>query len=160
MADGDIETTTSESSSSETLDGHLLSATGATGMLLRLSLGTLFFVAALNKFLGEGGASGASRWIIGEFRETYLPWFLVAPFAYVLPYVEIVLGALLILGLFTRWALTFCGLLLISLAMGKAVTHDYATVSQNLNYVLLAAAGLWFASRDNPYALDAVLRHD
>ncbi len=161
MTDRHMETTSSSSSSSSAPgEGAILSATGAAALLLRLSLGMLFITAALNKFTGEGGAAGATRWIIGELRETYLPNALLIPYAYVLPYVEIILGSVLILGIFTRWALTFCGLLLISLALGKAATQDYTTVSQNLNYVLMAAVGLWLASRDNPYALDALLGRD
>ncbi len=149
----------SSSSSSEGLEERCacVSAEGAISLLLRLSMGMLFFIAGLNKFVGQGGASGAAQWIIGEFKETYLPLFLVVPYAYVLPYFEILLGAALILGIFTRAALLVCGLLLISLALGNAVTHDYATVANNLNYVLITAVALWFASRDNPYSLDGLL---
>lgn len=129
-------------------------AMAAAGLMLRLGLGMLFFIAALNKLVGPGPA-GFARWMLDEFAETYLPAIMIAPFAYVLPYVELLLGAALILGVFTRSALAVTGLLLVALAFGKAVQGDYTVVSANLNYVLMAAAALWFNRRGAAFSVDA-----
>lgn len=129
----------------------------AAALLLRLSLGMLFLIAALNKFLSEGGAAGVSQTIVDSFKDTYLPAFAVVPYSYVLPYVELALGLGLIVGVFTRHLLFACGLLLISLALGMAVKQEFATVTQNLNYVFMTAVGLWFSARDNRYSLDYYL---
>ncbi|HNV23234.1 MAG TPA: hypothetical protein PKM22_16380, partial [Candidatus Hydrogenedentes bacterium] len=86
-----------------------------------------------------------------------LPRILVLPYAYALPYVELLLGLVLILGIFTRISLTIAGLTLISLAFGKMVQQDHVTVANNLNYVFMAAVALWFAWRDNALSLDRFL---
>jgi thiosulfate dehydrogenase (quinone) large subunit len=141
----------------ETKNRWGISSEGAAAFLLRSSLGVLFFTAALDKFMAPIGASGVSQKLIESFKDTYLPSFVTVPFLYALPYIEITLGTVLLLGLFTREALVPCGLLLITLAFGKEVQQDYGTVAQNFNYVLLVAGGLWLASRDNTYSLDHVL---
>ncbi len=126
------------------------------GFLLRLALGVLLFVAAVNKFTGPG-PSGFAAWILDEFEATYIPRILVIPYAYTLPYIELLLGVALILGVFTKISLTVSGLLLISLAFGKMVQQDHATVANNLNYVLMAAVALWFAWKDNALSLDRLV---
>jgi len=130
---------------------------GAASALLRLSLGVLFFFAGLGKFLREGGAVGFGENLVESFSDTYLPRFLLIPFSYGLPYIEVVLGALLILGIRTREVLAVTGLLLINLAFGQILKHEYGTVANNFNYVLIAAAGLWLAGQDNRYSVDHFL---
>jgi thiosulfate dehydrogenase [quinone] large subunit len=123
---------------------------GAT-LLLRLALGMLFFFAAVNKFVG--GYDNFTSYILSDFEDTWLPAFLLYPYAYALPFVELVLGAVLILGLATRWSFLIAGVLLISLAFGKVVQQEYGVVASNLNYVLIAAAGLWTSSKGDDYGL-------
>ncbi|MBI4559971.1 MAG: DoxX family membrane protein [Candidatus Hydrogenedentes bacterium] len=135
-----------------------LSPEAAAGLLLRLALGLLFFLAGLGKFAGPGGPVGAAQGIADMFQPTFLPRILVVPFAYLLPYVEISLGALLILGVFTLEAFAVAGVMLISLAMGMAVQGKHDVVAHNLNYVLITAVGLWFTSKDNRFALDTRFR--
>jgi len=137
-----------------------LSAEGGAALLIRLSLGVLFFFAGLGKFLGEGGASAWSQGMSSGFSESYLPSFMVLPFAYVLPYVEVALGLVLVAGLFTQLTFLIAGLLLIALALGMVVQAQYGVAANNFNYVLMAAVGLWFSSNDNPYSADRIFRLD
>lgn len=117
---------------------------GAVGFLLRLPLGVLFFFAGLNKLIG--GYGNFINWILGEFDKTWLPQFLLYPYAYTLPFIEVILGALLIVGLFARPALFFAALLLTSLMFGKVVVQDYGVAANNANYVLIAALACFFNS--------------
>lgn len=133
-----------------------LTPESVAGFLLRLSLGVLLFFAAVGKFIGPG-PGGFANWILQEFEGTYLPRILVLPYAYTLPYLEFLLGVVLILGIFTRVSLTVAGLTLLSLAFGKMVQQDHATVANNLNYVLMAAIALWFAWKDNAISVDRLL---
>lgn len=140
-------------------DAHVrsgMSPESVAGFLLRLALGVLFFFAAIGKFTGPGPA-GFARYILQDFEGTFLPQFLVLPYAYTLPYIELLLGVVLILGIFTRISLTLAGLLLISLAFGKMLQQDHVTVANNLNYVFMAAIALWFAWRDNAISVDRLL---
>ena len=135
-----------------------LSPESVAGFLLRFALGVLFLFAAIGKFAGPGPA-GFANWTLQEFEATYLPRFMLIPYAYTLPYLEFVLGVVLILGIFTRTSLTVAALLLISLALGKMVLQDHATVANNLNYVFMAAVALWFAWQDNLLSLDRLVCH-
>jgi thiosulfate dehydrogenase [quinone] large subunit len=126
-------------------------------LLMRLSLGTLFLFAGLGKMMAPGGIGGVVQKIQEGFTNTWLPAFLVAPYAYALPFVEVAVGAALLLGLFTRWSFFFSGLLLVSLAFGMMLQQQHAVVSNNLTYVLMAAAGTWFSAKDNPLSVDRVV---
>jgi uncharacterized membrane protein YphA (DoxX/SURF4 family) len=72
---------------------------GFLALALRLGLGGLLVVSGVLKAIDGPAASAAS---VAGFR--LLPQPLVAPFGAIFPYVEIVLGAYLVLGLFTVWA--------------------------------------------------------
>ena len=65
-------------------------------LALRLALGAIFIVAGFSK---AGHADQFAAQIAG-FR--LLPQFAIAPLAIALPYLELLLGAYLILGLFSR----------------------------------------------------------
>ena len=49
-------------------------------------------------------------------------------FLTILPFAEFILGALIVAGLFTRWALTLGGLLITVLILGTALRSDWPTV--------------------------------
>lgn len=124
------------------------------GFLLRLPIGVLFLFAGLNKFVG--GYGNFVRWILQEMTEkTWLPKVLLYPYAYVLPFVEVVVGFLLILGLLTRPVLVVTALLLTSLMFGKVLAQDHVTVAGNANYVLITVIAYYFSQR-NRFSLDAL----
>ena len=124
-------------------------------LLIRLTIGILFFFAGLNKFIG--GYGNFINWIIEDMTsKTWLPELMLYPYAYVLPFLEIAVGALLILGLWTRPVIAAAGFLMISLTFGKVLAKDYPTVANNSNYVLMTAIAFFF-SQHNRYSLDSLL---
>lgn len=115
---------------------------------LRWSVGLLFFIAGLNKFMGEGGPAAAGAGIASGFTSTWLPMFMVKPFAYVTPYAELILGALLILGLARRFVAPLSALFMLALTFGVMLLPDMKdTVFKNMVYTFLfavtTAAGPW-----------------
>jgi thiosulfate dehydrogenase (quinone) large subunit len=122
--------------------------------LLRATLGIVFLFAGIGKFMGGVGnfAAELQRQFAGK-----LPMFIVTPFAYALPFAEVTIGALLVLGLFNVMALILTGLLLMALTFGKVMENDVATVAHNLTYVLINFLLLWLA-KYNDYSLDRLLR--
>ena len=102
--------------------------------LFRLSIGVnMFFHGFMRPF------TGLSAWVetIGAtFVDTYLPMPLVHAFLNVLPFFEMVLGALLILGLFTRWATIAGTVMMLGLLYGNTARQDWGTAGNNMHYVL------------------------
>src|SRR5438128_3797269 len=122
--------------------------------LLRLTLGIVFLFSGVGKFMG--GLSG----FVGTMNQHFsgkLPAVMVMPFAYVLPFGEVTVGALIVLGLFTRLGLTLSGLLLIGLTFGTVMLNDFPTVAHNVQYALVNFVLLW-VSEYNRYSSDSIFR--
>jgi thiosulfate dehydrogenase (quinone) large subunit len=82
-----------------------------------------------------------------------LPMLIVMPFAYSLPFIEVLLGTLILLGLLNPISLVLSGLLLIVLTFGMIILGDTPTVANNLIYVLINFALLYLAHY-NLYSVD------
>ncbi len=84
-----------------------------------------------------------------------MPEGLTHAFLLVLPYVELGLGILITIGLFTRWALALGGLLIAALVLGTAFRSDWTTVSEQMIYAIVYYVLLANRS-ENRYSLDAL----
>jgi thiosulfate dehydrogenase [quinone] large subunit len=78
--------------------------------------------------------------MVKQFANSLLPELLVRPFAAVLPFVEGVIGLLLIIGLFTRPALAAALLLMTALVFGSSLLEQWDTVGTQLVYGLFLFA--------------------
>jgi hypothetical protein len=89
------------------------------------------------------------------FTATFLPAGQVHFFLSVLPYIEAAAGALMLLGLFTFWALVAGALLMLVLIFGTGARQDWATVGLQTTYGLFY---YFLISRngDNWLALDCL----
>jgi thiosulfate dehydrogenase [quinone] large subunit len=124
--------------------------------VLRFTLGTAFLFHGVTRFVS--GWSAFSDQMVQNFGNTFLPEFMVRPFALSVPPVEAVLGALLSLGLFTRWTLIAGGLWMIALVFGTTIRQDYQTVAIQLLYALLFfVLQVWQSS--NRISLDELLQN-
>jgi putative oxidoreductase len=92
---------------------------GHVVLVLRLLLGAIFLVAGASK-IGHAAFFAAQ---IAGFR--ILPSALIAPLALVLPFLEVLLGGYLVIGLFTRTSAWIAAslLLLFDLAIASAVVR-------------------------------------
>lgn len=122
--------------------------------LLRVTLGVIFLFFGIGKFMGGIGlfADGMNQRFAGK-----LPSMLVLAFGYTLPFAEVLIGALLLLGLFTRIALVLSGLLLLALTFGTVMLGDAPTVAHNLQYALVNFILLYLADY-NGYSIDRLRR--
>ncbi len=119
--------------------------------LLRASLGINLLMHGLVRLPSLGGfAQGMVR----DFSATMLPAALVHGFAVVLPFAELTIGALLIVGLWQRAVLSAGILLMVALVIGTALLQRWDTLTQQMIYVLLYAALLATRSWDR-WSLDA-----
>ncbi len=116
-------------------------------LLLRLALGldialhgvTRLFIGGLTAFINSSSA---------PFQHSALPIGLVRAFLCVVPFVELPLGILLILGVGLRWTLALGAVLMIALEFGTAIRSDWTVVSSQLLYSLLYSALLFCRSYD------------
>jgi len=122
--------------------------------LLRVTLGVVFLFSGVGKFMGGIGnfVGGMEKQFAGK-----LPSALVLPFAYALPFMEVLFGALIVLGLFTSAALVLSGLLLLALTFGTVMLSDFPTVAHNVQYALVNFVLLSFADY-NGYSVDRLRR--
>lgn len=119
-------------------------------VLLRILFGIGFFSIGLGKIGGIGGFANA---MAEQFKDTFLPAPLVQATAVIVPPLELVIGILLIWGLFTRGALIAGFILMMILQAGVTLLKDWNTASNQLIYciiffLLLAGAGF------NAFSLD------
>jgi len=119
---------------------------------LRITVGVIFLFYGIGKFMGGIGnfVSGMNQHFSGK-----LPAAMVMPFAYAIPFCEVIAGALILFGLLTRLGLTISGLLLIGLTFGTVILGDTPTVAHNLQYALVNFVLLWLVDL-NLYSLDAL----
>jgi thiosulfate dehydrogenase [quinone] large subunit len=123
--------------------------------VLRFTLGTAFVFHGVTRFVS--GWSAFADQMVQSFHSTFLPDFLVRPFALSVPPVEAVLGTLLCLGLFTRWTLIAGGLWMVALVFGSTARQDFPIVAIQLLYALLFfVLQVWEPS--NRISLDALMR--
>ena len=122
--------------------------------VLRFTLVISFLFHGLTRFV-SGWFAFADQ-IVQSFQQTFLPDFMVRPFALSVPPVEAILGLLLCLGLFTRWTLIAGGLWMIPLVLGTTIRQDYSAVAIQLLYGLLFfVRQVW--ERSNGISLDALM---
>ena len=122
--------------------------------LLRVTMGVIFLFFGIGKFMG-----GISNFVGGmnQHFSGKLPAFMVIPFAYFLPFGEVIAGALILFGLFTRAGLTLSSLLLVGLTFGTVMLGEAPTVAHNLQYALVNFVLMWLLDL-NRYSLDSLFR--
>ncbi|PKK37540.1 DoxX family protein [Siphonobacter sp. SORGH_AS_0500] len=128
---------------------------GMSFFLARLAVGT--------SLLGHGlvrmpKLSGFSAWMVDKFKDSLLPESLVTPFSYALPIAELMVGVLIVLGLFTRLALTAGSWIMISLIFGSSMVEDWGAIPSQLIHVAFLTILLVFEHSHNSYSLDKMTR--
>jgi thiosulfate dehydrogenase [quinone] large subunit len=112
-------------------------------LLLRLLTGIDFFMHGFARIFTGTGLSGFAQGMVKSMATTPLPPALTLATGYAVPCVELLIGTLLILGLFTRTALTAAFLLMFVLMFGVTLKQDWATAGTQLLYGLILAALLF-----------------
>lgn len=112
-------------------------------------------------FLGHGFVRlpkiGLFReWMTTLFEPSILPRELVYAFGTVLPFIEFIIGALLIVGLFTRQALIMGSLVMIGLVFGSCMIEKWDFAGGQMLYSLMFFL-LLFYSEYNTLSWDQLL---
>ena len=115
---------------------------GWISIILRMAMACLFAVAASYKFIG--GLDVTVKTFEDMFKTTWLPLFLVTPYAYVIAFAETLIALWLLSGYKLRAGWIFTSLVLISLAFGLTVAKQS---SADIYICLLIACGGIYVSR-------------
>jgi len=125
--------------------------------ILRLSFGANIMLHGLSRLLA--GPSGFLNYLNHYFEHAPLiPKGFLPVFGAVLPPVETVLGLLLLLGLFTRFALIAGGLVMAALVFGTNLAQDWSVAGLQLIYCFLYYYLLAHRSEKNLWSLDRWVR--
>jgi thiosulfate dehydrogenase (quinone) large subunit len=120
---------------------------------MRLTIGASLFgrgLVRLPKF------SGFHTQLMGEFKASILPGFLVSVCGYALPFAELVTGVLLLAGALTRAAAVAGGLVMITLVFGATSIEHFNVIGEQLVHTIFLAAVVAFRSHDK-YSVDRLL---
>ena len=98
-----------------------------------------------------------SGYLVEQFDKSFLPASLVQSFGYVLPWVELLIGILLILGLFTRFACVLGVFTIVGLIFGSTMIEEWDHVSSQMVYGVYFALLYHFADH-NYYSVDKLLK--
>lgn len=128
----------------------------AAGYALRLAVGGLLLAAGIGKFAGGVGVFVEKS--AGMFQGSLMPMGLATAFLSAVPLIEVVLGALILLGLFTKKASLLAGFLFALFVVGLAVTGNPDVYGMLANNFLFLFASLWLGKLPpGKVSLDAAL---
>ncbi len=116
-------------------------------LLLRLLTGVDFFMHGFARIFTGTHLSGFAQGMVKSMATTPLPPALTLATGYAVPCVELVIGTLLLLGLFTRAALNAALLLMLVLMFGITLKQDWNTAGSQLLYGLVLALLLFGRAR-------------
>lgn len=121
-------------------------------LLARVALGAYFLLAGIGKF-----QMGREAWLqaYAHMKPPWLPQWFATPHSAALPYLEITVGSLLILGLLARVAGAGMTLMLISFAVVTGLTHP--SLPFHHNGILLPLAFLLTVTGPGRVAVDTML---
>ena len=135
---------------------HNLTRTWAL-LFARLVLGLIFFMAGFWKVFQLGPLEHARKYFL-PFSDTFLPvwslWFV----GVTVPLVELIAGALVILGLRTRDALIALGFVLVVVTFGHLLHEPlYSFSGHVIPRLALLLFVLWCPREQDRFSLDYVL---
>ena len=118
-------------------------------LLARITLGINFFLHGFVRIPKlEAFASGLTQ----GFEVTMLPLALVKMIAYAIPFIEVILGLLIIFGVASKKSLTATAIFIIMLIIGCAFKEDWSAVGTQMLYALF----IFFLLKNLKYEVWAV----
>jgi len=122
--------------------------------LMRLALGMNIFGHGFFRILS--GVGNFANGMAQGMDKGPLPHALSLSFGYCIPWIELTLGALIILGLFTRFALAAGTLLMVALTFGTTSVQNWNGAGTQLMYSFIFFAMLWLVEA-NSISADGLL---
>ena len=127
-------------------------------LFARLILGLIFFMAGVMKVFQLGPLEHARKYFL-PFADTFLPVWSLWAVGIGIPFIELIGGALIILGLRTRDALIALGCILVVVTFGHLL-HDalFNFSGHVIPRLALLLFVLWCPREDDRFSLDYLLK--
>ena len=127
-------------------------------LFARLILGLIFFIAGVMKVFQLGPLEHARKYFL-PFADTFLPVWSLWAVGIAIPFIELIAGALVILGLRTRDALVALGCILVIVTFGHLL-HDalFNFSGHVIPRLALLLFVLWCPREDDRFSLDYLLK--
>lgn len=94
-----------------------------------------------------------SEGMINNFQDSLLPEFLLIPFSFALPFIEFLLGILLIIGWQTKRAAIGGGCIMLALIAGTSLIENWSALPSQMIHLLFFVLVYEF-NEANTFALD------
>lgn len=114
--------------------------------LMRLALGMNIFGHGFFRILS--GVGNFANGMAQGMDKGPLPHSLTLSFGYCIPWIELTIGTLLLLGLFTRFALAAGALMMVALTFGTTSVQNWNGAGTQLMYSFIFFAMLWLVEAD------------
>jgi uncharacterized membrane protein YphA (DoxX/SURF4 family) len=120
-------------------------------------LGFIFFMAGVYKVFQLGPIDHARKYFL-PYADTFLPVWSLWATGVVIPFVELIAGALLLVGLRIRWALISLGFVLIVVTFGHLLKEPlYPFHEHVIPRLALLLFVLMLPAEDDRFSLDHLL---
>ena len=127
-------------------------------LFARLILGLIFFMAGFWKIFQLGPLEHARKYFL-PFTDTFLPLWSLWFVGVTIPFVELVAGGLLIIGLRVREALIALGAVIVIVTFGHLLHEPLFNFSGHvIPRAALLLFLLWCPREEDRYALDSLIR--
>lgn len=125
-------------------------------IVLRLALGGMLLLYGVAKF--KMGVGSFAEEMSGMFAETIIPVGFAKAFLMTVPLIEVVLGTLLLIGLYTRYAAEFSALLFALFIIGLTSTgNNDLILMMSANYIYIYAAFILTCHSHTKWSVDHLL---
>lgn len=126
-------------------------------LFARLVLGLIFFMAGLWKVFQLGPIEHARKYFL-PFSDTFLPVWSLWLTGVAIPFVELIAGALVLLGLRIRDALVALGFVLVIVTFGHLLHEPlYSLTGHVIPRLALLLFVLWSPREQDRFSLDYLL---
>jgi putative oxidoreductase len=127
-------------------------------LFARLVLGLIFFMAGVMKVFQLGPLNHARKYFL-PFADTFLPVWSLWGMGVVIPFVELIAGAMVILGLRVREALVALGFVLAVVTFGHLLREPlYEFHTHVIPRLALVLFILVLPRGDDRFSLDSIIR--
>ena len=126
-------------------------------LFARLVLGLIFFMAGVMKVFQLGPLNHARKYFL-PYADTFLPVWSLWAMGVVIPFVELIAGAMVILGLRVREALVALGFVLVVVTFGHLLSEPlYAFHTHVIPRLALVLFIFLLPREDDLFSLDYVI---